>query len=344
MERVAFGRTGLTVSRIAFGGIPIMRVAHSDAVRIIRTIIGLGINFLDTARRYDDSEDKIGDAISEFRREELILSSKSPAREKKTFLEELDTSLRKLNVEYIDIYHLHNVSRKQEMDQVLDSGGAMEGLQQAIREGKVRIPAFSSHSLDIAEKMMNTDLFDVAQVPFNFVDDQAAEKIIPLAEKMNIGFISMKPLGGGMLEDAGLCFRYLKHYPSIIPDPGVESVEEMQEIIQIMENPGPLTEQDRVQIENIKEELGDKWCHRCEYCQPCPQGINIAMVLNLRSALKRLPYHRVANPLRKTVEQAKECIECRECVERCPYGLDIPELIKENIRLYEDYTGERSKR
>ncbi|MCL2010447.1 MAG: aldo/keto reductase, partial [Synergistaceae bacterium] len=244
MKKVRFGKTELMVSRVAFGGIPIMRVPKAEAVALIREIIGLGINFIDTAHGYADSEEKIGEAIRGMRRDELIIASKSPADDKKTFNEHLELSLKRLGVEYIDIYHLHHVSSEKRYNAVFAPGGAFEGLQEAIEAGKVRFPAFSSHNLPCAVKIIKDGKFDVVQLPFNFVDDEAEKEAIPLAKKFDMGFIAMKPMGGGLLDDAGLSFRHLMQYDGIVPDPGIETIEEIREIAGIVEKAAPLSEQD----------------------------------------------------------------------------------------------------
>jgi predicted aldo/keto reductase-like oxidoreductase len=191
--------------------------------------------------------------------------------------------------------------------------------------------------------MIKTDKFDVTQIPFNFVDNAAADEVIPLAHKHNMGFISMKPLGGGLLDNAGLCFRFLKQYEDIVPDPGIETLDEMEEIISIMDDPTPLTDEDKAEIERIKVEMGDKWCHRCEYCQPCPQDISIHMVLNLRSTMKRMSDRKLKSFMGPFVDKARDCTECGECMERCPYDLEVPNLLKENIDVWDEYikTGKR---
>ena len=121
-------------------------------------------------------------------------------------------------------------------------GGAYEGLQEAIEKGKVRYPGFSSHDMAEAKKLMLTEKFEVIQIPFNFVDTDPEAEVIPLARKMNLGFVAMKPLKGGLLKDANLCFRYLAQFTEIVPDPGIEKIEEMEEIIRVVEDSRPLTD------------------------------------------------------------------------------------------------------
>ena len=338
MERVRLGRTELMVSRIALGGIPIMRLSLEDAVAIVKAAIGWGINFIDTANGYRDSELKIGTAIKGLPREELVLASKSIAKDKQTFTQHLDLSLKQLGVDYLDIFHLHNVLPDKQ-EEIFGPGGAYEGLLEAIRAGKVRFPAFSSHSISFALELMRENRYDVVQLPFNYIDNMAAAEAIPLARELDMGFISMKPLGGGMLDNAGLSFRFLQEYTGIVPDPGIERLEELKEIIDIVEAGETLTEDDRLEIARMQKELGDTWCHRCDYCQPCPQKISISGVLSVESAIKRMPYERVLAIAEKNMANVPGCTACRACVARCPYDLDIPELIKEKLAVWEAYVA-----
>jgi len=339
MERVRFGKTGLMVSRVAFGGIPIMRVSRAEAVGIVRETMDLGVNFIDTAHVYTDSEEKIGEAIRGVRREELVIASKSPAGDKNTFNEHLDLSLKRLGVDYIDIYQLHGVSSAEKRDAVFAPGGAMEGLEEAVRAGKVRFPGFSSHSIPMAIELMKGGRFAAVQLPFNYIDSAADEEAIPLARKLDMGFIAMKPMGGGLLADAGLSFRYLSQYDGIVPDPGIEKAEEIREIVAIVKKNEPLSSGDKMEIEKLRLEFGPSWCHRCDYCQPCPQGIKISLALCMESFFKRTPPERARSSVGPEIEKARGCLGCRDCVKRCPYDLDIPSLLKEKIAAWDSLPG-----
>jgi predicted aldo/keto reductase-like oxidoreductase len=335
MKKTRFGKTELMVSRIAFGGIPIMRLPKTDAAKLVRESINLGINFIDTANGYTDSEEKIGEAIRGMKREDLIIASKTTAPDKKLFNEHLNLSLERLGTEYIDIYQLHNVSSDSQRDAVFGPGGAMEGLEEAVKAGKVRFPGFSSHSLVHAIEIMKNGRFASVQLPFNYIDIDAANEAIPLAKNLDMGFISMKPMGGGLLDNAGLSFRFLGQYDSIIPDPGIEKLEEIQEICKIVEKNDGLSEEDKKEIERLQKEFGSSWCHRCDYCLPCPQGAHISLVLNIENSFKRMPAERARSMIGQSVGKARTCLECRLCVSRCPYKLDIPSLLKEKIKVWD---------
>ena len=337
MKKIRFGKTGLMVSKIAFGAIPIQRLSFDDAVKVVRGSIDMGINFIDTANGYSDSEEKIGLAIKGIPRGDLIITTKSGARDKKTFLEHVDLSLSRMGIDYIDIHQLHGVSSQETYDQTFAEGGAYEGMLEAIKAGKIRYPAFSSHSIPMAIKIMREGKFAATQLPLNFVDDEALNEAVPCAKELDIGFIAMKPFGGGLLDNAKLAIKYLSQFDSIVPDPGIEKLSEMEEIIKIVEADEPLTESDKAAIEKIKKEMGATWCHRCEYCMPCPQKIGISMVLNIDSIIKRMPYDKVSGMMSGFMDNARKCTECRACVGRCPYNLDVPNLISDRLTTWDGY-------
>ena len=339
MEKVRFGKTGLMVSKIAFGAIPIQRLSMEKAVSVVRGCINMGVNFIDTANGYSDSEEKIGEAIKDVPRGDIIIATKSGARDKKTYLEHVDLSLKRMKTDYIDIHQFHGISSKETYDQVLSEDGAYQGMLEAIKAGKVRFPAFSSHSVPYACEIMKDGKFVAVQLPFNYIDNEALNEAIPLAKQLDIGFIAMKPFGGGLLSDANLSVKYLMQFDSIVPDPGIEKLSEMEEIIKIIQSGAKLTEEDKTAIEQVKKELGSVWCHRCEYCMPCPQKIPISITLNVKSVMKRMPFNKVQEFMGAGIANARTCTECRACVSRCPYDLDIPALIKERIAMWDDYVA-----
>ena len=340
MDKVRFGRSELMVSKIAFGGIPIQRLSFDEAEKVVRGALDLGINFIDTANGYTDSEEKIGRAIKGMPRDSFVIATKSGALDKKTYLEHLDLSLQHMGIDYVDFHQHHGISTPEAYDKIMAEGGAHEGMLEAVKAGKVRFPAFSSHSVPLAIKMMREGEYYSVQLPFNYVDDQALAEAIPLAKELDMGFIAMKPFGGGLLSDANLSIRYLAQFDSIVPDPGIEKLSEIEEIVQIVNSGATYSDSDAKAIADAKEELGDSWCHRCDYCQPCPQEIRISGVLTVESFIKRIPYERAKVMVSGFMDSARTCIECRECVGRCPYNLNIPELMKEKVAIWDKFVAE----
>ena len=339
MEKIRFGSTGLMVSKIAFGGIPIERLTLSDAADLVRKAVDMGINFFDTAHGYTDSEEKMGLGFKGVPREEIIIASKSPARDKKTFLEHLDLTLSRLGTDYVDIYQHHGISTMEDYEVIMGEGGAFEGMTEAIKDGKIRFPAFSSHDVDVSMEIMKKGHFKSVQLPLNYVEDEAV-KAVHLAKELDIGFIAMKPFGGGRLDDASLAIKYLMQFDHIVPDPGIEKLHEIEEIIRIVNAAEALTDDEITRMQKIKSEMEKEWCRQCDYCRPCPQNIEISRVLMSDRMHKRLPHVRVMKFISAAMENAKSCTACGECKPRCPYHLDIPKQIKEKLILWDEYLAE----
>jgi predicted aldo/keto reductase-like oxidoreductase len=335
MKTTRLGKTGLEVSQVGFGGIPIQRLTEGEAVRVVQRCLDLGITFLDTANAYTTSEERIGQAIAG-RRGQLTIATKTGARDRATALEHLEQSLRSLQTDYVDLWQFHGVSTFEDYEQVLGPGGAMEAAQESLQASKVRHIGITSHSMDVALKAVSSGLFETIQFPFNFVTSEPADEVVPLAEENDVGFVAMKPFAGGMLDDANLAIKYLLQFDSVVPDPGIEKPEEIEEIVNIVEGPWELTAGERQALEEFRARVGTRFCRRCEYCQPCPQGVQISTIVNLPSFLKRFPEERlVSGWIADAIESGKDCIECGECEEKCPYHLPIREMIVENMALYE---------
>ncbi len=335
MKTVRLGKTGLEVSKVGFGGIPIQRLTEEEAVKVVQRCLDLGVTLIDTANSYTTSEERIGKAIVG-RREQVVIATKTGARDRGSAQEHLELSLKRLNTDYIDLWQFHGVSTFEEYEQVLGPGGAMEAAQEALRAGKVRHIGITSHSMDVALKAVPSGYFETIQFPFNFVTSEPAEKLVPLAQEHDVGFIAMKPLAGGMLENATLAIKYLLQFENVVPDPGIETAAEIVEIVEIVNGPWELTPQERREIEHIREEVGTRFCRRCEYCQPCPQEIRISVIMNLRSFWRLFPTERFFTGwVAEAVEGARNCTECGECEEKCPYHLPIREMLVENIEFYE---------
>ncbi len=334
MQKVELGRSGLRVTRVGMGGIPIQRLSTAQAVAVVQHCLDQGVNFIDTARVYSNSEERIGKALSG-RRDGVIVASKSQARDRAGFLADVDHSLQQLQMDRIDLYQLHNVSKDAEYEQVVAPGGALEGAQQAREAGKILHIGLTSHSPDIAKRAVLSGLFETIMFPLNFVAREPGEELYPLAKQKDVGFIVMKPFGGGMLDNARLVFRYLAQFPKAVAIPGIESKREIDEILRIVSQPAELGEGERAEMERIRAEVGNRFCRRCDYCQPCPQGVPVSELMTAESVLKRMPLGRFVSYLAGPVEKAvMACEKCGQCEERCPYGLPIQEMMDESIALY----------
>ena len=338
MKKIRLGSTTLEISEIGFGGIPIIPLPREEAVSVVKHCFDLGITFFDTANMYPTSEEKLGVALKSVRNE-VIIATKTAQRDAKGATDHLDLSLKQLQTDWIDVYQLHNVSNEEALNQVLAPQGAYEAVSKARDAGKIRFIGISSHSIATATEALKTGLFQTLQFPFNFIESDPADKLFPLASQNQMGIIGMKPLGGGILERADLCFRFLQQHRYVVPIPGIRAKKEADEIIELYRNVEPLSEADLKDIENIRSALGEKFCHRCEYCMPCEQGVQISSVLMFQAAAKRLSREGVKGWIGKAMQSVEQCIECGECEKKCPYHLPISDLLKENLALFNQYAN-----
>jgi predicted aldo/keto reductase-like oxidoreductase len=332
MEKVRLGRTNLAVKKLGWGGIPIQRVGEEEAVSVVRAVVEMGVDLLDTARSYTTSEHCIGRALQQTNRP-VVLSSKTHEESDKSY-DDVQLSLKELQVKKIHIYHLHNVFTLESYEKVMSPGGAYEGLQRARKEGWIDHIGLTSHSLEVLEKVLNDNYFPVIMLCYSFLEAEAA-RLFPLAQARDVGVLAMKPFSGGMIQKAGTALRYVLSAPEIVAIPGSETVAMAKENWKIFAEGNPLSLEDRSYIDEVRKQLDRQFCRRCDYCQPCSSGINIQMVMGMKAFIKRLGNFDRVPWIKNEMEKARNCIECGDCLPRCPYHLPIPELIKENLALYD---------
>lgn len=336
MEKIRLGKTNMMVSRLGLGGIPIQRPSEDEAIAVIKRCLDLDITFIDTANAYTTSEERIGKAISG-RKEKVILATKSISRSREGIAKHLKQSLKQLGVESIDLYQFHSVSNFEALDAILKPNGPMTVLEEAKNAGQIRHIGITSHQIDVAKKAVVSGHFETIMFPFNFVTFEAADELIPLAREHDVGFIVMKPLAGGMISNAQIAFKYLMQFPDIVPIPGIEKLEEIEEIIQILEGPQIMTKEEKAEMISIRQKLGTKFCRRCDYCQPCQNGIPISTVMAYPNFVACLPREQLFTGfVAEAMEKAASCTQCGDCEQRCPFDLPIRETIMEYTRLYEN--------
>jgi len=334
MKKTRLGKTELMVSQIGFGGIPIQKPSEEAAVAIVQDSLNRGINFIDTSRVYTTSEERIGKAI-QGKKDRVILATKTTSRTPETVAKDLETSLEKLGTDYIDIYQLHNVSTEADLKKVLSPEGPMAVLFKAKAEGKIRHIGITSHRITVAKEAIQTGHFETVMVALNFVNTEAKDEILPLAKKLDVGVIIMKPMAGGMLENPVLSFKYLMQFPDIVPLIGISKVGEMEENLKILEGPADITPAEQKEMDKIKKELGSGFCRMCNYCQPCPRGILISAIMYTRVAITRFDPERIFNgEWDKFIEKVPDCSDCGECEKRCPYELPIRARIRQAAEEY----------
>ena len=339
MKQRKLGTTGLSISEIGMGTIQITRLGWQKSIDVVRGVMDLGVNWFDTARGYFDSELRLADAFKGVR-DNVFLISKSGSRKPAELNRHLDESLERLKTDYLDVFFFHGAGAVNDEGFYADNGLLQTALD-AVQAGKTRFLGFSAHRIDIAVKALDVEAFRVAMVPANFLAREYIDgEFMQKARERGVAVIAMKPFGGGRITDAGLCLRFLRGYPEVIPCIGIEKTAEMIENIRIWDSGETLSPQDEKEIIRCRKLLGIRFCRGCGYCLPCPEGIRIPTVTFMKVFAKQMPKNRVVTESNtEAVEGAKGCTECRRCVERCPYNLDIPEMIKENIAFYEEFTA-----
>ena len=270
MEKIRLGKTEMRVTKLGFGSIPIQRVPEDEAIAVISRCLELGINFIDTANGYTTSEERIGKVIAG-QREKLVIATKSLTRTRDEIKNHLKLSLERLGVEYLDLFQFHNVSDADTLKTILDPGGPRAVIEDAKKAGIVKHIGISCHQIDVAKEAVKSDCFETIMFPLNFIYPDAKNELLPLAREHDIGFIAMKPLAGGMIANANIAFKYLSQFPDVALIPGIERVPEIEEIVRIVEEAPVMTSADEEEMERIKQEVGSKFCRRCDYCQPCAE-------------------------------------------------------------------------
>ena len=327
MDYVTLGKTGLKISRMGFGGIPIQRIDAQGTKELIHKMADAGVNYIDTARGYTVSEEYLGYALEGIR-DRFVLATKSMARTKDAMAADIEKSLGNLRTDHIDLYQVHNPSMEQ-LEQVMGEGGALEALKEAQAAGKIGHIGLTAHSAAVFEKALELDWVETIMFPYNIVESQG-EKLIAGCKEKNIGFIAMKPLAGGAIEDASLALRDICANENVtVVIPGMAEEKELEQNLKACLDKAPLSEEEQKAVEKIREQLGSNFCRRCNYCAPCTVGINIPSVFLFAGYLERYDLGEWARDRYASLAvKASACVECGECETRCPYHLPIREMLK----------------
>ena len=327
MEYTTLGKTGLSVSRMGFGGIPIQKVDASVTHALMERLAQRGVNYIDTARGYTVSEQFLGEALEGGLREKFVVATKSMARTKEAMARDIDISLKNLRTDYIDLYQIHNPSLA-ELEQVIAPGGALEALMEAKAAGKIRHLGLTAHMAAVFERALELDWVETVMFPYNIVETQGEELMAKCREK-NVGFICMKPMAGGALEDARLALRFIRQNENVsVVIPGMYDIREIDENLAAVEDTSALTEEELLKIQTIRRELGTQFCRRCNYCQPCTAGISISGIFVLEGYLQRYGLGDWAQKRYDALnKKAGDCVGCGACEKRCPYQLPIRQML-----------------
>ena len=326
MRYTMLGKTGMRISTVGFGGIPIQKVDVPAVRKLMQALADAGVNYIDTARGYTVSESYLGEAL-EGMRDKFVIATKSMSRTKEAMARDIETSLTNLRTDYIDLYQVHNPSLA-DLEKVVAPGGALEALLEAKAAGKIGHIGVTAHMATVFERALSFDWVETIMFPYNIVETQG-EALMRRCTEQNVGFICMKPLAGGALEDANLALRFIARNPDVsVVIPGMYDVREIEQNLAAICDTAPLTQAEKEKIETIRKELGTQFCRRCNYCQPCTAGIQISGIFVLEGYLRRYglgdwAQQRYAGMAKK----AGDCVGCGACEARCPYQLPIREML-----------------
>jgi predicted aldo/keto reductase-like oxidoreductase len=331
MKTIRLGRTGLSVTRTGFGALPVQRLSLEEGARLLRRAYDAGINFFDTARGYTDSEEKIGRALAEVR-STVFIATKSGGDDKATVLQHLETSLRQMKTDYVDILQLHN---PRPLPDPADPNSAYAALVEARRQGKARFVGISNHSLSVARQAAESGLYDTIQFPLSAISSAAELRFVEECAARDVGVIAMKPLCGGILTNPALSFVVLRQFDNLVPIWGIQRERELDEILALEAHPPALDAAMRADIEKARKELAGDFCRACGYCLPCPANIPIPMAARMGYLLRRMPWQQfLSEEWRARMALIDQCQSCGHCREHCPYELDPPKMLR---KMYDDY-------
>jgi len=340
MKKVRLGRTNLMVSKPAFGALPLQRVEMNEAVRILRKAYDNGITYYDTARAYSDSEEKIGNALSSVRKN-IIIATKTQARDRETLVKHLEKSLKKLKTDYIDIYQLHNPEKIPDWEDPESLYGA---LLKAKKNGTIRFIGITNHRRPIALEAVNSSMFDTIQYPLSLISTEEELKLAEECKKHDLGLIAMKALSGGLITNIPAAVAFLNQYDNIVPIWGIQRETELDQFIELEKNPPLFDEKMQKQIEKDRSELGENFCRGCGYCMPCPAEIPISMAARMSLLLMRSPYQVfLEDNWKALMMKIEDCTECGNCKDQCPYNLNTTELLKQNLAFYKEFYDQHKK-
>lgn len=330
MKEITLGRTGITVPQNGFGALPIQRISKEDAVSLLRKAYEGGMRFFDTARAYSDSEEKLGVAFAGMR-DKVFISSKTMAETKEKFRSDLETSLEKLQTDYIDIYQLHCAARCYgEGDELY------EALKEAKKQGKIRHIGITAHKIGVAEDIVKSGLYETLQFPFSYLASERDIRLVRDCAAAGMGFIAMKGLSGGLLTDSEACMAFMSEYEAL-PIWGVQRESELAEWLSFFKNEVRMTDEIRAVIEKDRAELLGEFCRGCGYCMPCTVDIVINQCARMSQMIRRAPSQSwLTDHWQNEMMKIENCIECGICKTRCPYELDIPNLLKKNLKDYKE--------
>ena len=341
MKTVVLGKTGITSPQNGFGALPIQRDDLDTAVKILRKAYDGGFTFFDTARDYSDSEVKLGKAFEGIKRNEITIASKTHAHTPEKLREELQITLSNLKTDYLDLYQLHCVEQCYRPG---DGTGMYEALLEAKKQGKVRHIGITTHRIGVAEEIVASGLYETLQYPLCYLATDRDLALVEACKEADIGFIAMKGLSGGLLTNSKACMAFMTQFDNVLPIWGIQKEKELDEWLVFFRETPEMTDEIRAFIAADRTELIGEFCRGCGYCSPCSVDIVINQCARMSQMIRRSPSASwLSDKWQAEMMKIENCIECGACLSRCPYQLNIPELLRKNLEDYKNILSGKTK-
>ncbi|USF28102.1 hypothetical protein N510_003061 [Firmicutes bacterium ASF500] len=331
MAAITLGNTGIKIEKNGFGCLPIQRVTKEEAAYLLHKAADGGMNYFDTARSYSDSEEKVGYAFAGMR-DKVVIATKTGAQTAEGMWEHLETSLRLLNTDYIDVYQFHNPA-------FCPKPGGEDGLYDAAleakKQGKIRHIAITNHRLAVAHEAVDSGLYALLQFPYSYLSGPQEQELVDKCRAKGMGFVAMKGMAGGLLRNGTAAAVWMAQQEGVVPIWGVQHEWELDQFLSCVPEAPTMTEEYRTLIEKDRAELTGNFCRGCGYCMPCPAGIQINQCARISLMVRRAPAADWLNDYwQGEMKKIEGCLHCGQCAAKCPYGLDTPQLLQDN---YQDY-------
>lgn len=331
--QVSLGKTGICVNKNGFGALPIQRITKEAAINLIHEAYEGGITFFDTARFYTDSEEKLGAALKGIRNH-VTIATKTAAITPEAFWKDLETSLHNLQTDYMDIYQFHNPSFCPKEG---DESDIYEAMKEAKKQGKILHIGITNHRLSVAKEAIASGLYETLQFPFCYLATEKDLEIVEACKQVNMGFIAMKALSGGLITNERAAAAFMNEFPHVLPIWGVQRKEELAQFLKFVNDEPQLDDTLRAYIEKEKQQLSGEFCRGCGYCMPCPVGIEINNCARMSLLLRRSPSElQLTDEVQQKMRKINDCLHCNQCKSQCPYGLDTPALLEKNYKDYQE--------
>lgn len=340
MNQVTLGSTGITTVQNAFGALPIQRISTEESTKILRRAFEGGMRFFDTARAYSDSEEKMGVALADLR-DQILIATKTMAQTPEEFWDQLETSLKNLRTDYIDLYQFHCVNQVWRPG---DGSGMYECMLEAKKQGKIRHIGVTAHKLEVAFDLVESGLYETLQYPFSYLASPREIELVKLCRERNVGFIAMKGLAGGLLSNSRAIMAFMSQFDNVLPIWGIQRESELEEWLSYMDQTPVMDDEIAAFIKKEQDELMGDFCRGCGYCMPCPSGITINQCARMSLMIRRAPSAGwLSEHWQAEMEKINDCVECGACMKKCPYGLEIPALLRKNYADYQDVLAGRTQ-